>query len=95
MNEIEELVDKILRNENLTTSRETCTADIFPPQNRKFHMPSMGLKSGLHHDRPTTKHLSHDMRNYGGAFVFNGKSLNNFREKRSDCSEIEEGMQAH
>jgi hypothetical protein len=55
----------------------------------------MGLKSGLHHDRPATKHLSHDMRNYGGAFVFNGKSLNNFREKRSDCSEIEEGMQAH
>jgi hypothetical protein len=38
----------------------------------KFLRIGLGLKSGLHHERPTNKHLGHGMRNYGVVFVVNG-----------------------
>ena len=43
-----------------------------PFSHRKFHMPIMSLNSGLHHERPLTKSLSHDKREYGVGFVVIG-----------------------
>jgi len=35
-------------------------------------MTIMGLKSGLHHERPATKRLSHDKSIYGAGLVVYG-----------------------
>jgi hypothetical protein len=38
----------------------------------KFHMPGLGLKSGLHHETLANKRLDHGMINYGVGFSVNG-----------------------
>jgi hypothetical protein len=61
MSEKNRIIDgKILKNQNLTTPEER-VRQIFI--HRKFHMTSIGLKSGLYHERPAPKRLSYDKRN--------------------------------
>ena len=53
-------------NYSLKNVHNNCSVD------RKFNMLTLGLKSGLHHETPRNKCLSHGMRKYGIGFILSG-----------------------
>jgi len=53
---------------NTEKRKPTSPTETYLFSHRQFHVACMGPKSGLHHERPVTKRLSHDKRKYGVEF---------------------------